>query len=88
MDEANPEPYEQLGRINWGLYFNPDGSDLVKAEKAFMEAIKRGGKAVIRAHLTDSKAGPRLRLRFPLQPLSVHFQKEPRKILTKLITMA
>ena len=79
MDEANPEPYEQLGRINWGLYFNPDGSDLVKAEKAFLEAIKRGGKAVIRAHLTDSKGWPKAEITISITATKCTFSERTEK---------
>jgi hypothetical protein len=46
-DTSNPEPYEQLGKLYWNKAFSADGSDLKKAEQAYIEAIKRGGKAVI-----------------------------------------
>jgi hypothetical protein len=49
-EAANPEPYEQIGKLYWEKAFSADGSDLNKAEQAYVEAIKRGGKAVIKVY--------------------------------------
>ena len=54
-DADNPEPYEQLGKLYWEKAFSADGSDLKKAEQAYVEAIKRGGKMVIRLSRIKSR---------------------------------